>query len=246
MQKLLNLINNSNYLVALTGAGISTLSGIKDFRGKNGINKTVPGQKIFDLGLFYQNPSFYYEHTRNFIYNLDDKEPNIVHRTLAKWEQEGLLKAVITQNIDLLHQKAGSKNVIEIHGSPAVHHCIKCCKNYTFEDVQDQLRHVTVPHCDACGGILKPDITFYGEPLPSKALDLAVQACERCDCLLVLGSSLVVYPAADLPNIALDHGAKLIIVNEQPTHLDGRAVLKYEDLGDVFRALNKKTMNDER
>lgn len=259
MQELLKLIKESKYVVALTGAGISTLSGIKDFRGKNGINKSVPGQKIFDLELFYRDPSFYYEHTRDFIYNLDEKEPNIVHRTLAQWEKDGLLKAVITQNIDLLHQKAGSQNVIEIHGSPAIHHCIRCYKSYTYNEVCDQIKAKVevkvkaktkiksenkieekikwVPRCDLCGGVLKPDITFYGEQLPSKALDDAVSACEHCDLLLVLGSSLVVYPAASLPEIALENGSKLVIINEQATHLDGKAELKFDDLGEIFEAL---------
>lgn len=241
MTQILNLLNNSKHCIALTGAGISTLSGIKDFRGKNGINKSMPGEKIFDLELFYQNPAFYYEHTRNFIYNLHDKEANAVHKKLADWEKQGKLKAIITQNIDLLHQKAGSKNVIEIHGSPALHHCINCYKEYTYEDVCEQLfspsptSSSSVPRCDACGAVLKPDITFYGEGLPEKAIDNAVRECQQCDLMLILGTSLVVYPAASLPEIALENGAKLVIVNEQATHLDDRAVLKLTDLHEAFQ-----------
>lgn len=234
MKQLLNLVNNSEYFVALTGAGISTLSGIKDFRGKDGINKTMPGEKIFDLETFYQDPGFYYKHSRDFIYALEGKKPNIIHETLARWEKEDKLKAIITQNIDLLHQKAGSKKVIEIHGSPAVHHCIKCYKSYSFDEVCHELKHSKIPHCEACGAALKPDITFYGEGLPERAINQAVQECERCDLMLILGSSLVVYPAASLPEIALQNGAKIVIVNAQKTHLDRYASLRYDDLEKVF------------
>ncbi|MFA6618052.1 MAG: Sir2 family NAD-dependent protein deacetylase [Candidatus Neomarinimicrobiota bacterium] len=236
MKKLLDLIKGSEYMVALTGAGISTLSGIKDFRGKDGINKTMPGEKIFDLETFYQDPGFYYKHARDFIYALDGKKPNIIHKTLADWEKECKLKAIITQNIDLLHQKAGSKKVIEIHGSPAIHHCITCYKSYSYQEVCDLLSSPTpsIPCCEACGGALKPDITFYGEALPEQAISDAIKACQHCDLMLIMGTSLLVYPAASLPNIALDNGAKLVIMNAQRTHLDNKAVLKYDDLETVF------------
>ena len=234
MKDLLKLIDDSTHAIALTGAGISTLSGIQDFRGKNGINKTLPGEKIFDIELFYRDPSFYYKHSRDFIYNLDDKEPNIVHKTLARWEAEGKLKAIITQNIDLLHQKAGSKNVIEIHGSPATHHCVNCYKEYSYEEVCEQLKYSKIPHCDACNSTLKPDITFYGESLPEKAINNAVSECEKCDLMLILGTSLVVYPAASLPEIVLQNGGKVVIINEQETHLDNMAAMKFDDLENVF------------
>lgn len=239
MNTIINILNSSSHCAVMTGAGISTLSGIRDFRGKNGLNTTMNGEKIFDLSLFYSDASYYYKHTRDFIYDLDDKSPNIVHQVLARMEERHIISSIITQNVDLLHQKAGSKNVFEIHGSPSLHHCMTCGKEFTFDWVKNALKHEIVPSCDYCGGVIKPDITFYGEGLPKEAIDGASREAEKCDCFIVLGSSLVVYPASSMPEIALEHGAKLIIVNQQPTHLDPYATAKYDDLEKVFRFLDK-------
>jgi len=234
MNRILRILNESNRCTVLTGAGVSTLSGIRDFRGKNGLNKEFRGEMIFDIDLFYQNASYYYNHTRKFIYNFDEKQPNVVHRVLAILEKRKIIRSVITQNIDLLHQKAGSISVREIHGTPSVHRCLTCGKTYCFNEVREKLKKEKVPLCDHCLGVLKPDITFYGERRPENALRNAVYAAKTCDCMMVLGSSLLVYPAASLPEMATANGARLIIVNRQPTYLDAKAELRYDDLKDVF------------
>ena len=187
-------------MLIFTGAGVSTLAGIKDFRGKDGLYKTAgeDAEKIFDIDYFHKKPSFYYKAAKNFIYNLDQKEPAIVHTELARLEKMGIVKAVITQNIDLLHQKAGSKKVIEVHGSPEIHRCLSCGKIYKFDEIARIVQEDKVPQC-SCGGIIKPDITFFGESLPALAVDEAISEASKADLMLVLGSTLVVYPAASFP-----------------------------------------------
>ena len=169
---LTELLEQAKHAVVLTGAGISTLSGIPDFRGAGGLytRKDIDANKLFDLDYFMRDQRYYYEHSRDFLYNLDEKEPNIVHRTLARLEEKGIIHAVITQNIDLLHQKAGSHRVLELHGSPLFHHCLRCGKSWTFEEIAPRVRAGEVPVCDKCGGIVKPDIVFFGEGLPEYAL----------------------------------------------------------------------------
>lgn len=237
---LYELITTSARCVAFTGAGISTLSGIRDFRGKNGLYKTADTERMFDIDAFREDPSVYYEMAKDFIYNLDEKRPSIVHRVLADLERRRLLDAVITQNIDLLHQKAGSKNVIEIHGSPSVHSCLSCGFRLGFEEVQTIVREGGMPRCPSCGRVLKPEIVFFGESLPAKAIERAIDEARKADAMIVLGSSLVVYPAASLPEMTLNAGGKLVIVNDMPTHLDGRASLRFDDLESTFTALESR------
>jgi NAD-dependent deacetylase len=231
------LIDSAQHCVAFTGAGVSTLSGIRDFRGKNGLYKTADADRMFDIGVFNHDPAVYYRMAKDFIYNLDDKEPSIVHTTLALLESKGKIKAVITQNIDLLHQKAGSKNVLEVHGSPSVHRCRVCGKTESFADVSPIVRAGGIPRCTKCGVALKPDIVFFGEQLPELIIANAMREAENADLMLVLGSSLVVYPAADLPAMTVNAGGSIVIVNDQPTYLDERASLRFDDLGTVFSAL---------
>jgi NAD-dependent deacetylase len=236
--ELFRRIQNAKHLVALTGAGVSTLSGIRDFRGKNGLYNDMDAEKIFDIEYFMQDPSFYYSHAGSFIYNLNEKEASIVHLTLAELEKRGYLKALITQNIDLLHQKGGSKNVIEIHGSPSVHYCLRCAGvRMSFEDAAALVRAGELPKCPKCGRVLKPAITFFGESLPAEALREAVNESQQADLMLVLGTSLTVHPAASMPDYTLRSGGEVIIVNNMPTPLDSRAVLRFDDLGEVFEAL---------
>ena len=231
MNKLKELIEKAEYCVAFTGAGVSTFSGIKDFRGKNGVyrQKNIDADKIFSLDYFLKDPSYYYTHAKDFIYNLDEKSPSIVHKVLAKLEEQGYLKAVITQNIDMLHQQAGSKNVIEIHGSPSEHYCMDCGKTFLFPAICDIVKNNQVPRCE-CGGVIKPRIVFFGELLPETAINQAFEAAQRADLMLVLGSTLVVQPAASLPLYTLDHGGKIVIINDMPTPLDAEAELKYDNL----------------
>ena len=234
MNKLKELIERAGYCVAFTGAGVSTFSGIKDFRGKNGVyrQQNIDADKIFSLDYFLKDPSYYYTHAKDFIYNLDEKSPGIVHKILAKLESQGLLKAVITQNIDMLHQQAGSQNVIEIHGSPSEHYCMDCGKTFSFQAICNTVKNDQVPYCE-CGGIIKPRIVFFGELLPEAALNHAFEAARRADLMLILGSTLVVQPAASLPVHTLDHGGKIVIINDMSTPLDAEAELKYDNLASL-------------
>lgn len=236
---LVDLLRASRHCVVLTGAGISTLSGIPDFRGKNGFYRRtdVDAQKLFDLAYFMRDPDYYYRHSRDFIYNLADKEPNIIHTQLARLEELGVVKAVLTQNIDLLHQKAGSRHVLELHGSPSRHRCLHCGREFSFDAIVELLDQGKSPRCDACGGIVKPDIIFFGEPLDPVVLGEADDEASRADLMLVLGSSLTVYPAAGLPVSTLRQGGRLAIVNADPTPLDSRAVWRHPDLAEAFTAV---------
>ncbi|WP_445475322.1 NAD-dependent protein deacylase [Methanococcoides methylutens] len=240
MQELLTLLQNSKYCVILTGAGISTLSGIPDFRGKDGIYNKFDADLIFSIDYFNKDPSYFYTHSRELIYELDKKEPNIIHRALAELERRGVVKAVITQNIDMLHQRAGSENVIELHGSPKKHTCLACGKKYSIEDVAGILENEEIPMCKECGGLIKPDVVFYGELLEHDVIEKAIEESSRADLIIVLGSSLVVQPAATLPFYTLDNGGDLVIVNNMPTPLDGYARNKYDDLVEVISYLAEK------
>ena len=238
--KLFALIREAEHPVALTGAGVSTLSGIRDFRGKNGLYNEMDAEKIFDIEYFEKDPSLYYKQAGSFIYNIDEKEASIVHIVLGELEQRGFLKALITQNIDLLHQKGGSKNVIEIHGSPMVHYCLRCSGvRVSFEEAAAIVRKGEMPKCPKCGRVLKPAITFFGESLPTDALRNAVSESQQADLMLVLGTSLTVQPAASMPNYTLRAGGKVVIVNNMPTPLDRMAVLHFDDLGEVFEELKR-------
>jgi NAD-dependent deacetylase len=229
-----DLLRSARYCVVFTGAGVSTLSGIRDFRGKNGLYKTADAEKIFDLHYFLRDPSYYYRHAKDFIYDLEEKEPNIVHTEIARLEAAGIVKAVITQNIDLLHQKGGSKKVIEVHGSPLVHRCLHCGATYSFEEIAATVRQDELPVCRDCGGTVKPDITFFGESLPARAVEDAVRESSRADLMVVLGSTLLVQPAASFPLYSLLNGGDLVIVNDMPTPLDSHAVLRCQDLEQTF------------
>jgi NAD-dependent deacetylase len=240
IQELFTLIAASRHCVALTGAGVSTLSGIRDFRGKNGLYNDMDAEKIFDIDYFERDPAFYYKAAGSFIYNIDEKEASVVHVVLAKLEERGMLKALITQNIDLLHQKGGSKRVIEIHGSPRVHYCLRCLGvRMPFEEAAALVRKGEFPRCPGCGRILKPAITFFGESLPADALKEAAEEAQDADLMLVLGTSLTVFPAAGLPRHTLRRGGRIVIVNNMPTPLDNQAFLRFDDLGEIFEGLKE-------
>ena len=241
-QKLFDKIISSKYCTALTGAGVSTLSGIRDFRGKNGLysDKDLDAEKIFDIAYFEKDPSIYYKASASFIYNIDEKQPSIVHSVLAELEKQGLLKALITQNIDLLHEKAGSVRVIEIHGSPGIHHCLRCAGvRMPFKEAAAIVQSGQLPSCPKCGRVLKPAITFFGESLPVNALRDATEEAQKSDLMLVLGTSLTVFPAASMPQYTLRQGGEIVIVNNMPTPLDNMAVLHYDDLAETFEELHK-------
>ncbi|MFP4563661.1 MAG: Sir2 family NAD-dependent protein deacetylase [Spirochaetia bacterium] len=241
IEKLLKLLKKSSYTVAFTGAGVSTYSGVADFRGKNGLysRTDIDANKLFDISYFRHDPSYYYTKSRDFIYGLKNIEPSIVHTELARLEGKGLLEAVITQNIDLLHHKAGSKKVVEVHGSPLVHRCLSCNKTWDFDSIADIVMAGEVPECDECGGVIKPDITFFGEMLPADALEEAERLSIKAELMIVLGSSLVVQPAASIPLNTVRNGGTLVIVNDSPTPLDSYAELIYRDLGRVFTYISE-------
>jgi NAD-dependent deacetylase len=255
-EELCALIKDAAYCIALTGAGVSTLSGIRDFRGKNGLYKEMDAEKIFDIDYFYRDPSFYYSRAKDFIYDLKEKQPSIVHTVLGALEAKGFVKSIITQNIDLLHTRGGSKQVIEIHGSPQVHYCPGCQNSSTaekaalggseavkaggfmgFEEVAAIVQEGGMPRCRSCGRVLKPAITFFGENLPVEALAAAEAAAQKADLMLVLGTSLSVFPAAGLPQLTLRRGGRIVIVNEMETPLDRYAAMRFSDLAVVFEAI---------
>ncbi len=231
------MIAASRRAVAFTGAGVSTLSGIPDFRGPRGLYRQLDADRIFDLEGFLEDPGRYYRASRDFIYAMGEREPSLVHRECARLERLGWLRAVITQNIDMLHRRAGGRNVIEVHGSPTVHRCLECGREHDFAWARDRVRRDEVPACEGCGGTVKPDIVFFGELLPPVAWSRALAAAEACDLMLVLGSSLVVHPAAGLPLLALRSGARLAIVNDGATPLDRYADWRGDDLETCFRHL---------
>ena len=251
MKRLLEALKNAKRVGCLTGAGVSTLCGIPDFRGPQGLYKQPNAERIFDIDWFDRDPSVYYEGCRELVYGLSRFTPGPVHKALKHLEDLGLLAGIATQNIDMLHQKAGSSNVYEVHGSPILHHCRQCGKEKTFDEIlamigegkrevevegEVEQRKLKVPRCE-CGGVYKPDITFFGEALPESAFRSAQELAIRSDVFLVLGTSLTVYPAAGLPSLALQAGAKLFIVNAQPTALDPQAVATYSDLNAFAEAV---------
>jgi NAD-dependent deacetylase len=234
---LADLIAGGGTVVAFTGAGVSTLSGIPDFRGPQGLYRRLDADRIFDLAGFRADPGYFYAQAREFIYAMGDKEPSVVHRVLAGLERQGRLAGVVTQNIDMLHQRAGSRTVVELHGSPAWHACPACPGGAPFAVVAPLVRGGGLPRCDRCGAVLKPGIVFFGELLPDGALEQAAQLATGADLLLVLGSSLVVQPAASLPWLTLRAGGRVAVVNRDPTPLDGQAAWRGRDLAQVFARL---------
>ncbi|MDR2499765.1 MAG: NAD-dependent deacetylase [Treponema sp.] len=234
---LFQMVREARHCAALTGAGISVLSGIPDFRGAAGLYRSgsVDWERCFDSAYFEEDPGFFYTSAGPWIYRADAKEPSAVHRTLADWEGRGFLKGIITQNIDMLHQKAGSRRVIELHGSPNIHYCLRCPGiRLGFSPVAALVKAGALPRCPKCGAVLKPGISFFGDPLPWEARREAETEAQDADLLLILGTSLRVFPAGELPRTTLRRGGSLVIVNNQPTPFDGAALLRLEDLAEVF------------
>lgn len=241
---LLRRIAGSRHCAALTGAGVSVLSGIRDFRGKNGLytkpDTEFPPELLFDMAWFEKDPALFYRYAGPFVYTVHEKEPSAAHIVLAELERRGFLKAVITQNIDMLHQKAGSRRVIEVHGSPRIHYCLRCPGvRVGYEEAAALVKAGDTPRCPYCGRVLKPAITFFGEALPLEARREAETQAQDADLLLILGTSLTVHPAADIPHTTLRCGGALAIINETPTSLDGNAIFRAGDLGEVFGELRE-------
>jgi NAD-dependent deacetylase len=240
LEELGDRIERAGHCVALTGAGVSTLSGIRDFRGPNGLYNDMDADKLFDIDYFRRDPSFYYQRAREIVYNLKSIQPSLVHIVLARLEAQGRLKALITQNIDLLHQKAGSEHVIEVHGSPSTHYCMNCGYETGYDEAVAALESGGLPVCPECGKVLKPAITFFGEALPPEAISEAQREAGRADLMLVPGTSLKVFPAASLPSICLRSGGAVVVVNKMETPIDKLACLRLEDLGAAFEYLSER------
>lgn len=234
-----DIFEEARRIVVLTGAGVSTLSGIPDFRSSNGLYSKKFGhmsvEEILDIRFFTLHPDVFYSWAKGNWYILESFKPNIIHYTLAKLETIGKLsEGIFTQNIDGLHQKAGSKKVYELHGSLRNGYCTNCHAWYSYEEISRWVNKDMVPVCSQCGGVIKPDIVFYGEPLDSTMLERADNAFSKSDLALVFGSSLVVNPAASLPSLTVNNGANVVIVNRDKTYLDDYAKLRFDDLKSFF------------
>ena len=235
MEKLREMVNNSDNIVFFGGAGVSTESGIPDFRSVDGLYNQkydYPPETILSHTFYRQKPEDFFRFYKDKMLCLGAK-PNAAHLKLAQWEQEGKLKAVITQNIDGLHQAAGSSQVLELHGSVLRNYCERCGK---FFDAQYMLQAKGVPRCDACGGPIKPDVVLYEEGLDQQVISESVQFIKNADVLIIGGTSLVVYPAAGL--IDYYQGNKLVLVNKTPTARDSVADLIVQGaIGEIFGQL---------
>lgn len=227
-------VAESQRIVFFGGAGVSTESGIPDFRSVDGLYSQkfeYPPETIISHSFYLQNPAYFFRFYKEKMMPLGF-EPNITHKTLARWEKEGKLLAVVTQNIDGLHQKAGSKRVFELHGSVLRNYCVRCGKFHSAEFVKN---FDGVPKCD-CGGTVKPDVVLYEESLNQRTLYGSIAAIEEADLLIVAGTSLTVYPAAGLVNYY--RGNRLVLINRDATPFDDQADLVFhEKLGEIFSQL---------
>lgn len=240
VEKAAAMLRSARHAVAFTGAGISTPSGIPDFTSQNtGLWQRFDPMEVASIGVYQNNPEKFYGWLRPLLNDIWDAQPNDAHLGLAQLEKAGILKALITQNIDDLHQRAGSVNVYEVHGSLRSMTCIRCRKTFPSHQFQSQMKKSDgMPYCPNCNRVLKPEITLYGEMLPEDTWLEAEEHCRRADVILVAGSSLGVWPAARLPEIGLEHGARLIIINLTPTHLDLNAdILIYRNVAEAIPAI---------
>ena len=213
-------IKNARRTVALTGAGISAESGLGTFRGKDGLWSRYDPAVVASIESFTQDPRKFWEFAREVGWIFLTAKPNAAHMALADLEAMKRLDSVITQNVDGLHQRAGSKHVIEIHGNAGRIICTRCNAEYATEKIVDRIAQEDVPTCERCGGSLKPDVILFGESLPKKAFDLALRKMKSTDLLLAAGTSLEVYPAASLPELAKKNGAKIVSIDTGRTSWD--------------------------
>jgi len=230
-----SLLENSQTAAVLSGAGCSTNAGLADFRGPKGLcssGKHDP-KKIFDIDEFLKEPAYFYDFARDFIEKLKNIKPTFTHHFFSKLEKKGKLKGIITQNIDALHQRAGSANVVELHGSFWMSRCMSCSREYSYSEMEPKILSAEVPRC-GCGVVIKPDIVFYGEGV--KRLGESVKLACESDLFIIIGSSLEVYPAAAIPDSAF---GKIVLVNKGPSNIKAeRLSLNIDaDLDDFFMAV---------
>lgn len=239
IEQAMGLIGGAERIVAFSGAGISTEAGIPDFRGRGGLWEDSRLMEMMSAGGFRRDPEGFYRASLDLMPNLHRAQPTSAHLLLARLEQMGKLQAVVTQNIDGLHQAAGSRIVHEIHGNFRTGRCVGCRARYEMAPFYDLMERgeLNYPVCADCGSPIKPDVVLFGDLLPFDVWNRAVEAVGNADLMIVLGSSLVVYPAAELPRTAIAAGARLIIANREPTDYDEMADLVLRgELGDFAGA----------
>ena len=239
------LIRQAQYTVALTGAGISTPSGIPDFRSEGkGLWARDEPLEVASQTTFRTQPEKFFNWFRPLADSIISAEPNPAHLALAELQRQNKLTSVITQNIDILHQKAGASQVIEVHGTLATLTCTQCYRKFNHQDyLKIILEQQSLPYCTECQALLKPDVILFGEQLPQKAWYQAQSETRKCDLMLVIGSSLEVLPVAGLPMQAIDRGAHLIIINNSPTYISVRADINiYGDVARVMPEIMKRVL----
>ncbi|MGN0178049.1 MAG: NAD-dependent protein deacylase [Monoglobaceae bacterium] len=230
------MINECGRIVFFGGAGVSTESGVKDYRSKDGLYNTVneygvPPERILSHSFFVENPDIFYDFYRKYF--VIEAEPNNAHKALARLEEMGKLSCVITQNIDGLHQRAGSRNVIELHGTAAEFYCSSCQRNAASGEVIAEIKNDEIPRCKHCGGIMKPKVVLYEEPLCDGVAESAAEYISCADMLIVGGTSLAVYPAASF--VRYFRGKYIVMINKSETDFDGSADIVFRDsIGEVF------------
>jgi NAD-dependent deacetylase len=239
-ERLAEMLRSSKRTVALTGAGISVPSGIPDFRSPGtGLWENVDPMEVAHISVFLQDPERFWSYYRPRFGMLSDKQPNGAHRALAELESRGMLEAVVTQNIDTLHRKAGSRRVIEVHGTIETGSCWDCKTEFPRQRVADMFDGQGVARCE-CGGAVKPDVVLFGEMLPEQAMEEAHALCAGADLLLCVGTSLEVFPVAGLPDVTRRAGGSIAIVTMGPTPYDSDAEVRLEgDVVDELEALLK-------
>jgi NAD-dependent protein deacetylase/lipoamidase len=232
-----DLLAGSQRAVVLTGAGVSVPSGIPDFRTPGtGLWENVDPMEVAHIDSFRRDPDRFWHFYGNRFATLEDKRPNAAHEAIAELERRGLVRGVITQNIDRLHRKAGSQRIVEVHGTIEWSVCLRCGGRVSIDGVLGQLHAgVATPRCEACGEPLKPDVVLFGELLPEQAMSEAYALAGEADLMLAVGSSLEVYPVASLPGVTLDAGGRLVVVTQGPTQYDSVAEVKLS--GDVVAEL---------
>jgi NAD-dependent deacetylase len=247
IEALAALLRERQPCVVLTGAGISTESGIPDFRSPTGIWAEYDPMEYATIDAFRRDPVKVWEFYALRFEVLTEARPNAGHLALAELERRGLVEALVTQNIDGLHERAGSREVIEVHGSIRTASCLACGERMPLVDVVAALREAPAPPCPRCGAIVKPDVVMFGELLPAAAIDRAVDLTEQAGLLLVVGSSLEVYPVAGLPEATISAGGSLAIVNRGPTPFDELAGVRIDGAaGDVLSALVEEVDSSDR
>ncbi len=243
IQSAAELVQSANTIVAFTGAGISTPSGIPDFRSDDcSLWEKSDPMEVASIYGFRKNPQAFFDWVRPLAKTTLEAQPNPAHLALVQLEKLGKLDSIITQNIDMLHTRAGSNTVYELHGHMREVTCIHCFAKYEAHAIiLEVIKTGVVPTCQTCNGVLKPDVILFGEQLPYKQVQLAKDAIKKCDLMIVIGSSLEVYPASDLPILAHRNNAKIIIINLQSTHLDQIAdIIIRDDVAITLPAIMKQ------